>query len=384
MQNKDKTINGYIEGYYGRLLNWEERNRILLKLKENKMNFYFYGPKEDEKHRFYWKKSYDEVWLKNFKMFCEKAKLNKIKVIVGLAPGLTFNFLEFKSKSLKGKISQDLQFLINKISIFRKFGATDFALLFDDLPNNFYEVNGKDISEGQIHAELTNTLALHFNKPFYVVPRIYANQLIIEDKKYLIDFGNSINKENITFYSGKNIVSKIINKQSLKKVSETNKSKIVIWDNFYANDYCPRRLILGPLLNRFDIDDLMMNLTGLIETDLLIIDIVAATKQIKNPMNIWKNVLKKHSVPIYFFNICTYFLKPDFGDKPKLKKIIHTEKNIECLENLLWKWKTPLSREWYPYLLGLKHDLQLFKKDLTSERIIKINTLPLSNFIFKN
>ena len=41
MQNNYKPLNGYIEGYYGRLLNWEERDRIIVKLRKNKNSFYF-------------------------------------------------------------------------------------------------------------------------------------------------------------------------------------------------------------------------------------------------------------------------------------------------------------------------------------------------------
>ena len=44
-------IKGYIEGYYGRLLSWDQRRLIVKSLKKNKMNTYFYAPKEDEKHR---------------------------------------------------------------------------------------------------------------------------------------------------------------------------------------------------------------------------------------------------------------------------------------------------------------------------------------------
>ena len=60
-----------------------------------------------------------------------------------------------------------------------------------------------------------------------------------------------------------------------------------------------------------------------------------------------------------------------------------TNKSIENLDFLLWKWKSPLSREWYPFLLGLKHDLQLYKRELTSDRITKTQTKPLASYIFK-
>ena len=381
MQNNYKPLNGYIEGYYGRLLNWEERDRIIVKLKKNKMNFYFYAPKEDDKHRLNWKTKYDSLWEQKFKQFCLNAKSNNIKIIVGISPGLDFNFVNFNEQILKNKISKDFQILLNKTLQFLNYGATEIGLLFDDLPNNFKNKYGTNISEGLIHAELANKLSFFLKKSIFVVPRIYADQLIFEDKKYLLEYGKNINKKNITFYSGKDVVSNNISKNLLYKLSKIIPTKIVIWDNFYANDYCPRRLFLGPLIGRTNIKNLMINPTGLIETDLLILDIVKATQNSDNQKVAWNLIITKNKIPINFFNISKYFLKPDFGDCPKLSKFNVVSKNIENLDFLLWQWKTPLSREWFPFLLGLKHDLQLFKMELTSERIIKTQTKPMAKYL---
>ena len=57
IRNKDENnITGYIEGYYGKLLTWENRKLIINSLKKNNMNTYFYAPKEDVCHRFNWRK----------------------------------------------------------------------------------------------------------------------------------------------------------------------------------------------------------------------------------------------------------------------------------------------------------------------------------------
>ena len=66
MKNNNMTFNGYIEGYYGRLLSWKDRFRIIDKLNTNKMNFYFYAPKEDDKHRLKWKQEYGSIWKTKF------------------------------------------------------------------------------------------------------------------------------------------------------------------------------------------------------------------------------------------------------------------------------------------------------------------------------
>ena len=49
-----------------------------------------------------------------------------------------------------------------------------------------------------------------------------------------------------------------------------------------------------------------------------------------------------------------------------LKKFINdynfNDKDFEALDFLLWKWKGHLSREWYPFIFGLKQDLQISEK----------------------
>ena len=123
------------------------------------MNFYFYAPKEDDKHRLNWKTKYDSLWEQKFKQFCLNAKSNNIKIIVGISPGLDFIFVNFNEQILKNKISKDFQILLNKTSQFLNYGATEIGLLFDDLPNNFKSKYGTNISEGLIHAELANKLS---------------------------------------------------------------------------------------------------------------------------------------------------------------------------------------------------------------------------------
>ena len=127
----------------------------------------------------------------------------------------------------------------------------------------------------------------------------------------------------------------------------------------------------------------MINPTGLIRTDLLILDIFGKSIVRKISKNEWENILKNHNVPEKFLKIKKYFLKPDFGFKPTPQSLNIKKEDIEILDYLLWKWNGKLSREWYPYLFGLKHDLQINQKTLTSERTIKSQTIPLTEFLKK-
>jgi len=136
-------------------------------------------------------------------------------------------------------------------------------------------------------------------------------------------------------------------------------------------------------LGRENLKNIMVNPTGLIKTDLLVLDIFGKSIVGKLSKIEWENILNIHNVPNAFLKIKKYFLKPDFGLNPSTQSLKIKMEDIEKLDFLLWKWNSELSREWYPYLFGLKQDLQINQKLLTSERIIKSQTIPLSEFLNK-
>jgi hyaluronoglucosaminidase len=380
MKKNENNITGYIEGYYGRLLSWESRKLIIKSLSKNKMNTFFYAPKEDVCHRLCWRKKYNEKWRFNFKDFIQLSKLNNIKVIVGIAPGLDFNFKELNDISKSNK-KTDFLFLLNKARQLLKDGASYIALMLDDIPNDFKKKFGSDISEGTYHAILANKLSDKLGQNIFFVPRVYADELISDDPTYLQDLSKTLNPKIKVFYCGKNVVAKTY--KNYQKIKKKLSNEIIIWDNFYANDYCPRRLFIGPTLGRENLKNIMVNPTGLIKTDLLVLDIFGKSIIGKLSKREWENILNIHSIPNAFLKIKKFFLRPDFGLNPPTQSLNINKKDVEVLDFLLWKWKGELSREWYPYLFGLKQDLQINQKLLTSERTIKSQTIPLSEFLNK-
>ena len=373
-----KIISLDIEGYYGRLLSWESRKLIIKSLSKNKMNTYFYAPKEDVHHRLFWREQYSKKWRLNFKKFIQFSNLNNIKVIAGIAPGLDFNFEELK-KIRKCNEKTDLQFLLEKSRQLLHDGASSIALMLDDIPNDFKNKFGIDISEGTYHAILANRLAKKLGQNIFFVPRIYSDELIKDDPFYLRNLGHTLNNKIKIFYCGKDVVAKTY--KNYGKIKKILSNEIIIWDNFYANDYCPRRFFIGPTNGRENLKNILINPTGLIRTDLLILDIFGNSIIGKVSKNKWEHILHNHSVPEKFFKIKKYFLRPDFGLNPTVQSLRIKKEDIEIIDYLLWKWQGRLSREWYPFLFGLKHDLQINQKTLTSERRIKTQTTPLAKFL---
>ena len=130
------------------------------------------------------------------------------------------------------------------------------------------------------------------------------------------DFFKTINKNVKIFYTGKYIVSKNFSSNQKILLQKVKENKIINWDNFYANDYCPNKLFIGPWKNKNLIEKSMINGTGMIETDKLILEIVNKTA-LKNDPKIWKNILLNNNIPTLFFNICIILCHQAFHLKKK-------------------------------------------------------------------
>ena len=376
----EKNIFGYIEGYYGNILDWKSRKRIIKKMNSLGLNSYFYAPKEDIYHRLHWRKNYTKSWQNNFKNFCSFANENNIEIIAGISPGLDFNFSSIKKNNFN--LSDDFDKLISKFQALIDNGANHVALLLDDIPENF-DKNFSKHEEGMIHAKLSNLLSKKLKKHIFLVPRIYADEMKKENMTYLNNLFQELNKKTQIFYCGKYIVNNKFETSIDTIIEKKANNKVIFWDNYYANDYCPKRLILGPWLINEEIKKVMLNLTGMIETDLLLIEIASKCKFSKNKTKIWEKVLKMNQVPEEFLAVCNFFEKPSLSSDKKIVKLKVDINIVDKIDKLLWKWKTPLSREWYPYLLSLKQDLQILNDQLPFNRILKTQTNPITRKILK-
>ncbi len=350
-------------------------------------------------------------------------------MIAGIAPGLDFDFADFDN-------GDDFNALIAKASQLMSDGASGVVLMFDDIDAGFSERAGRFEFEGIAHARLANRLSeiltpnqphntsIANNKPLcYCVPRIYANELIdgndpallgdgdnMRNRRYLIDFLSVLDRSIAWFYCGDAIVSrqpqvqdaKFLLSESENGQIETHTHRCIIWDNFFANDYCPRRLFLGPWSGRHNCGDIFVNPTGLPATDALIMTLVAKdrdlTRNTTNTHNIeitnarhnaWLQCLENVGVPESFQRISHYFRSPVFSstseslqtDKataPEQQQSDHSAE-LDAIDELLWRWKSPLAREWYPYLLGLKQDLMTAAGGVSDLRIRKQQTAPLAD-----
>ena len=355
-------IKGYIEGYYGKILNWENRTSILETINKLNFNSYFYAPKEDPYHRVNWRDPYPNKWKEKFKKFNTTANNLNISVIFGISPGLDFNFLNPEN---------DFSLLVNKIKIITQLGVNNIAIMFDDIVDidKIKKISLK--KRGLFHGLLIKDLMNLFkNINFYVVPEIYSDEIFIIPEIYFKELKKNLPLNVFLFITGKKIVSKKINlPNNCGIIPSLIKNKIIVWDNLYCNDYCPRKLFVGKWDSRDSNINIMLNGTGLIETDKLLLNLM----KIENNNRNWKKTILKYKIPSIFFNISMFFDKP-FFDSKKIGRQFNEKKFIESIDYLLWKWKDPISLELYPYLLGLKQDYLIYKKKLKINRIRKTQT----------
>ena len=150
-KSKQNSFTGYIEGYYGKLLTWSQRRKIVNKLHKTKMSFYLYAPKSDLFHRQNWRKSYPKDWLNSFKNFTSYSKTKSITIIAGISPGLDISFN-------KNKIKEEIQYLTKKAESLLENGAEEIAILFDDVPKNKSLPEGNLETDGEYHALFVNKL----------------------------------------------------------------------------------------------------------------------------------------------------------------------------------------------------------------------------------
>ncbi len=359
---------GYIEGYYGRLLNWQDRSFLLARLSALQCDAYLYAPKEDIYHRRQWRTPYKADFIAHFSAFTAQAKEGGIRVLAGIAPGLDFNF---------PSPNADKVALFAKADALIKAGADAIVLMFDDISDDFSCLEKTGLDEGVCHALLASSLAAHLRVPVMLVPRLYSDEIYGAHDAYAQALNQHLDPRIDILLCGETIVAETVNLQGRAgSIGNQLQNPVIIWDNLYCNDYCPRRLFLGPYKGRRPQDPILLNGTGMPQTDALLLSLMCGQPQ--------KHILRDAGVPDAIEMLLPFFDLPIFsgqsiaGQMGISAKPSDIASSLVAIETLLWEWKSPLALEWYPYLFGLKHDLLFYADELPEERLAKTQTPALS------
>jgi protein O-GlcNAcase/histone acetyltransferase len=370
-----KKLLGYIEGYYGVMLSWEQRRQILDTLHAEAMNTYIYAPKEDPYHRSQWKTSYPKTWMAEFSELVRYAADKKVTLVPGIAPGLSYVYGN----------AGDYKLLLKKCRTFVESGITTICLLMDDIPVRLPEsCKNKFSSLGAAHGALLTSLSADLNKDSHKInlwfcPSVYTNQFIKDDDEsavYLADLARAMVPDIMILWTGPRIVPESISKASLQTITGLFGNNVCIWDNLYANDYCPHKLFIGPYTNRpatlyNTIRGMLINPTGLVHTDMFLLTLLADQARGINAHTSWKQRISSLTVAQEIRTLAPFFSLPHSILSEKQLTPARIKLYKTALKKCIWDWKSPLHREWYPFLFMLDSDLSLLERSTNSAWITK-------------
>jgi hyaluronoglucosaminidase len=363
---------GYIEGYFGRTLTWPQRRGIFDQLARLGMNRYLYAPKEDPYHRVRWKESYPADWHDELSNLASHAARQGVTLVPALAPGLSYSY---SSES-------DYAVLLAKFRSYLEMGITELALLMDDLPISLPPGSGDGLkSLGHSHGRLLRRLQddLRSESPsiqIWFCPTVYSDHFVdgeVSECEYILDLAGEIPPDIPIFWTGNDVIPPTIDGQSMGRIADAFQNNIIIWENYYANDYCPSRLFIGPIIGR-ELDTVnslrgyMINPTGLYETDRLLLSVTRSFLDGRGEGRAaWERAVEDFELHPYALAVAEYFWSPftqvpeDFIS-PELMNAME-----DFYDALIVKWQNPLRLEWFPYLYGFMLEAQYLLFDKASD-----------------
>ncbi|KAG6462439.1 protein O-GlcNAcase isoform X2 [Manduca sexta] len=238
-------ICGVVEGFYGRPWTTEQRKDLFQKLKKWGMDMYVYAPKDDYKHRAYWRELYTVEEAEHLTSLISAAKAQGIIFCYALSPGLDITYSSQKEiTTLKRKLEQVSQ-----------FGCTCFALLFDDIEPEMSEAD-KQTFQSFAHAQVSITNEIHQHLGccrFLLCPTQYCSTRAVptvNSSEYLNTLGTKLSQQIDIMWTGPKVISKTLTTECIEEITQVLRRPPVIWDNLHANDYDQKRIFLGPYCGR--------------------------------------------------------------------------------------------------------------------------------------
>lgn len=224
----------------------EQRTELFKREQKWGLNTYLYAPKDDYKHRMYWRDLYSAEEAEQLIALISAAEQHDVEFIYAISPGLDITFSNPKeAATLKRKLDQ-----------VKEFGCRSFSLLFDDIETDMCPAD-KQAFSSFAHAQtaITNAVYQHLGEPetFLFCPTDYCASFCtpnVSQSSYLHTVGEELLPGIDILWTGPKVVSHKISVESIEEVSSILKRAPVIWDNIHANDYDPQRLFLGPYKDR--------------------------------------------------------------------------------------------------------------------------------------
>jgi len=236
---------GVVEGFYGRPWTLVQRKDLFDKMQCWGMGSYLYAPKDDCKHRAFWRELYTVEEADHLQSLITAASDCNVDFYYAISPGLDITYSNSKEvATLKRKLDQVAQ-----------LGCKAFALLFDDIEAEMSKPDKEAFqSFAAAQVSVTNEIYQHLGQPkFLFCPTQYCTSRAvptIATSEYLKTIGAKLAPDIDIMWTGDKVIPRDITVTSLEEITTVLNRPPVIWDNEHANDYDQKRMYLGPYSGR--------------------------------------------------------------------------------------------------------------------------------------
>lgn len=237
---------GVVEGFYGPPWTQSERLSTLDFLGAHKLNLYMYGPKDDPQLRENWAAPFSASSLAAIRVLVTRAGRDHVTFNIVISPGLSICYSS----------PTDQQSVIQKLAAAWDVGVRSFTVALDDISldrtrcasDAAFGSGDAGIAAAQaslVNAVDTQFIATHRGaRRLIAVPTEYNGT---EATSYTKAFSTAVAPDVIVQWTGRYGISVAISSADAAAASEIYAHPVLIWDNYFVNDYARGFLALGPL-----------------------------------------------------------------------------------------------------------------------------------------
>ena len=217
---------GIIEGFYGPLWTWTEREQLVASLAAAGYDFYLYAPKADPFLRRRWDECHpaDEVAaLAAFSAYCRG---HGVRFGIGLSPFEIFNRFD---EAARTKLARKLDWL-------DELGIDDLAILFDDM-----RADTPDLAA--VQADIVHWVQARSGASrLLMCPSYYSDDPVLDrvfgprPPDYLERLGALLDPAVEVFWTGPEVCARELTAGHLRRVAGQLRRRPVLWDNYPVND----------------------------------------------------------------------------------------------------------------------------------------------------
>lgn len=226
---------GVVEGFYGEPWSHEVRLSLIDYWGKNKLNEYFYGPKDDPYHSVpNWRLPYPDDQAQKIKELVEASKRNRVNFVWAIHPGADIRWNE-----------ADYDSLLNKFNMMYDLGVRSFAIFFDDIDGE-----GRNPVK---QVELLNRVNREFVQKkgdvanMVVCPTDYSRLWANPDSTgALATYGRSLDPTVEVFYTG-DVVCSDLTHDTMNFFNTLIRRPGFWWWNYPVSDYCRNMILQGPV-----------------------------------------------------------------------------------------------------------------------------------------